>query len=204
MENQEDAKRKGIILIILSVMIGFLGVAGFIASLFFGLKDLNKQLLRFRIPGSAELTLNEPGTYTIFHEYKSDFEGKIYNTDSNISGLTIKVVEKDNGKEIPLSGPSSSTTYDFSNHSGYSIKKFKIEKPGVYVFTGEFEDESPDTILAVGNKVTSTLLKTVLGSLTIMFLTLGVSITLLVIGIIKLTKKNKIESDDIYSVNMEE
>src|SRR5262249_43393791 len=51
------------------------------------------RMIRVVVPGDAELKLEEPGTYTIFHEYHSLVDGRIY-TVEGVSGLTIDVLSR--------------------------------------------------------------------------------------------------------------
>lgn len=39
---------------------------------------LQNALIRMVVPGTSVLTLDEPGTYTIFHEADSVVDGKLY------------------------------------------------------------------------------------------------------------------------------
>ena len=37
------------------------------------------------VPGSSDITLPQPGEYTIFYEYRSMVDNRIYSTDQDIS-----------------------------------------------------------------------------------------------------------------------
>ncbi len=191
MDQQEEQKRKGISMIIFSVILGLIGGAFFVVTLYTGIKKMNDSLIRFKVPGSTEITLSDAGEYTIFHEYKSTFDGEIYNSGDDVSNLLVKVTEKSSGTEVPLSTPSSSTTYNIGGQAGYSLLKFKITNPGVYIFDGEYKDgKGSEVILSVGCKVGALLLSTIGTSILILFITIGVSVTILVLGIVKVLKKN--------------
>lgn len=203
MDQQEEQKRKGISMIIFSVILGLVGGVFFVVYLYTGIEKMNKSMIRFKVPGSMEIALKETGDYTIFHEYRSNFEGKIYDSGDNVSGLMVKVTEKSTGKEIPLSSPSSHSTYNMGGYAGYSLLNFKITNPGEYIFDGEYQDKSgSDVILSVQYNFGGELLSAIGGSILILFVTIGISVTLFVLGVLKVIKRNvnKI-ADNIYNNN---
>lgn len=192
MDQQEEQKRKGMSMIIFAVILGLIGGTFFVVTLYTGIKNMNDSLIRFKVPGSTEITLKEAGEYTIFHEYRSTFDGEIYSSDDNVSNLLVKVTNKSSGTEVPLSTPSASTTYNVGGQAGYSLLKFQITDPGVYIFDGEYKDEKgSEIILSVGYKVGALLLSTIGSSILILFVTIGVSVTIFVMGLLKVLKKDK-------------
>lgn len=63
------------------------------------------------VPASSDITLPQPGEYTIFYEYRSMVDNRIYSTDQDIPGIIVNIVSKDTGDEIALSTPTKSSTY---------------------------------------------------------------------------------------------
>jgi drug/metabolite transporter (DMT)-like permease len=56
------------------VVAGLIALAGFAGALFYLMPRLavaDAQMMRVVVPGSAVLTLDKPGSYTIYHEKKS-------------------------------------------------------------------------------------------------------------------------------------
>ena len=192
MDQQEEQKRKGISMIIFAVILGLVGGTFFVVTLYTGIKNLNDSMIRFKVPGSKEIELKGTGEYTIFHEYRSTFDGEIYNSGDNVSNLLVTVMEKSSGTEIPLSPPSGRTTYNIGGQAGYSLFNFRVTTPGVYIFTGQYRDgEGSEVILSVAYKMGTLLMTTIGSSILILFITIGVSVTIFVMGLVKVTKKDK-------------
>ncbi|MGH6915851.1 MAG: hypothetical protein ACREH3_19345, partial [Geminicoccales bacterium] len=68
------------------------GIALSVRYLFTSVGELGDELPQIVVPGAAELSLQEPGTYTIFHEHESIVDGRYYSTRENLSGLEVGVV----------------------------------------------------------------------------------------------------------------
>ena len=90
------------------------------------------------VPGSSDITLPQPGEYTIFYEYRSMVDNRIYSTDQDIPGIIVNIVSKDTGDEIPLSTPSTSSTYTIGGRSGIGLFDFSIDKPGIYEISASY------------------------------------------------------------------
>ena len=108
------------------------------------------------VPGSSDITLPQPGEYTIFYEYRSMVDNRIYSTDQDIPGIIVNIVSKDTGDEIPLSTPSTSSTYTIGGRSGIGLFDFSIDKPGIYEISasypatnGQQEEQTQEIVLAV-------------------------------------------------------
>lgn len=192
MDQLEEKKRKGISMMIFSVILGLIGAAFFVVTLYTGIQKMNDGMIRFKVPGSSEITLNDIGDYTIFHEFRSSFDGVIYNSQEDLSGLQVTITEKNSGTLIPLSAVSTRSTYKIGSYSGYSIYNFKTTTPGVYIFNGEYHNEKgSDVILSLGYKTGTMLLSTIGVSLVILFLTIGISVTVFVVGLLNVLKKKE-------------
>ena len=77
------------------------------------------------------LTLDEPGTYTIYHEADSAVDGKLYSAP-NIAGLSVKVAAEGSGQAIAVVEPGFNSSYGIGGHSGKSVLAFDIVSPGRY------------------------------------------------------------------------
>jgi hypothetical protein len=84
-----------------------------------GIAALQNALVRVVVPGTIELTLDEPGTYTIFYETDSVVDGKLYSA-ANIAGLSVSVTEEANSQAIAVTVPGFSSSYAIGGHSGKS------------------------------------------------------------------------------------
>ncbi len=141
------------------------GVVGFALVLFLGLSGLSMQ--RVVVPGSAELTLEEPGRYTIYHESRSVVDGRVYDV-ADVSGLTVELVSAETGESVPLDSPGANTTYELRGRSGRGVLTFEVDRPGAYRLSAEYPaGGGPETVLAVGKGLGTRIAMTVAGVIAI-------------------------------------
>jgi len=165
-----------------SAVIGVLGVVAFIGLLFTSIFGLGDRMTQHVMPGSHTLQLDEPGTYTIFHEYQSVVNGTRYGTSPNdIQTLTCEVVQVGAAGSaemgIPVVPPSANMNYNLMERSGYAIFQFTINQPGSYRFSAFYPNEDgPETVLAVSLGFMGDLLFAILGCFAILIVT-GIAIT---------------------------
>jgi hypothetical protein len=145
---------------------GWVGMALFLVARLSGSADA---MIRVLVPGESELRLKEPGRYTIFHEYRSIFEGGIYNVDS-IAGLRVTLRSRESGATLPLRQTASSR-YTVGSRSGRSLFAFDVPAPGAYVLVGAYPDgrREPQTVLAIDRGFVGGLLITIFGALAMAF-----------------------------------
>jgi len=160
------------------VLAGFAGMAAFI---FPRLQAMNDALIQVVVPGETEMTLDKPGTYTIFHEERSVVGDRVYVSD-NISGLRVTVTSASTGKQVPVGPTALSETYTLGSRSGKSIFAFDITEPGAYRLAADYEDgrAQPQAVLAVGHGFLSSLLLTVFGSLGIVFACIAAAVAIVI------------------------
>lgn len=120
-----------------------------------GLLNLTDSLTQVVVPGTADLTLEDSGDYTIFYEYQSVVDGRVYITGAAVPGLDVSLVSKENGSPVTLSSPGTSTTYTVGDRAGVSILAFSIDRPGTYELSASYPPgrSGPDVVLAVGQGV---------------------------------------------------
>ena len=142
--------------------------------------SLQSAFTRFVVPGTAELTLDKIGTYTIFHEAESVVDGQVYSAQ-NIAGLTVSVTSEADGKQIPVSVPIASSTYTVGGHSGKSVLAFSIAQPGRYRLTAGYAagHSGPQTVLAISQGFVWGLVCTILGTLGATFVGFGAALALI-------------------------
>ena len=80
-------------------------------------------LVRLIAPGEQTITLDK-GRHTIFHEFHSVIDGKVYSSDT-LGGLTVTVTSPA-GSAVELT-PSGSGHYNMGSHSGNAIFDFTAE-----------------------------------------------------------------------------
>lgn len=165
---------------ILACALVFAAVAAMAIFILARISGIGAALLQVVVPGQAELRLDKTGDYTIFHEYLSVVDGKIYESMS-ISGLRVTVTAPD-GSALALSSPTATGRYNVSGRSGVSVFTFKVVSPGTYRLAAFYEDgrNEPRTVLAVGSGFVGGILLTVLGAFLIMIVGVGAGVTLAV------------------------
>ena len=170
------------------------GIALFGLVLYQGLGGMGAKLQQALAPGETNLKLSEPGTYTIFHEYESVFNEKVYSTHESISGLECTLVSKANGARVRLSTSAVNTTYEFGNRSGRSVFDFRIERPGVYTLSASYPQgkQGPEVVLAVGKGITAGILVAVIGGLASFFGSIAIALAITLVTLIKRSNKTKL------------
>ena len=104
------------------------------------------------MPGTHEIQLSEAGNYSIFYEYRSVIDNRVFASGPSFSGMSVELESKEGLAAVDLSRPTGSTTYETGGRAGVSILKFKIDKPGSYVVAGQYGQGSsgPDVVFAIG------------------------------------------------------
>ncbi|MGH6771361.1 MAG: hypothetical protein ACRECO_20345 [Xanthobacteraceae bacterium] len=154
--------RPGRIWYLVAVLIAVAGWVGMAMVLFSGISGSAERMIRVLVPGQAELTLGEQGSYTIFHEYRSTLDGRVYNVEG-VSGLQVTVREKGTGTTVPLTS-SASSNYTIGSYAGRSLFNFEVRRPGVYVLAASYDRgrTEPQTVLAIDRGFVGNLIATIL------------------------------------------
>jgi len=172
------SRKPGIALYVLGGLVIAVTVAAFALFLVTRLMGITDALTQVLVPGRTVLTLDEPGTYTVFHEHRSFYEGRSY-TGTDVSDLFCEIGPEDGEGDVELDSVAANMNYSIGSRAGYGIWKFTIQEPGRYVMDCRRDDDSErKAILTVGKGFIKDLLTTIFGGLAIMFagLTLGVLI----------------------------
>ena len=152
------------------LIVGVVVCVVFLVTQLFNLLDSIVPEIQVVVPGTHEIYLAEPGEYTVFYEYRSVVDNKVYST-GEISGMSVILKSKDDQQEVALSKPSGSTTYEVGGRAGESVLEFEIDEPGTYVFTADYSGGvgGPDVVLAIGQFELWGTIRTVLVGLGIFF-----------------------------------
>ncbi len=115
--------------------------------LFLGFRSLSRQVEGFQrvpIPGQAEVSLAEPGGYTVYFEGLGASDEQIPMPRFRLSLTTVA------GEEVPVRPYGGAATYGFGGHSGRAVATFQIEEPGRFLLQteGESQGERPTLPLA--------------------------------------------------------
>ena len=172
------------------------GLIAFIVFLVISINRISESLPQIQVvvPGTHEIHLAESGTYTVFYEHRSVIDNKVYSTAVSLSGLSVTLYSEDYSREIMLSAPAGSTTYETGGRSGRSIFEFEIEETGTYVLNASYPEGvgGYDIVLAVGQfKLLGLILGTLLGSLAILFGALIVGGVIIIVTYIRRRKAVK-------------
>jgi hypothetical protein len=170
------------------------GMALFAWFLFKSLSGMGARLQQVVAPGETDLTLREPGNYTIFYEYQSVVGDKVYSTDQSISGLRCALVAKATNSKIPLLHSSMNSSYELNGRSGRSIFDFRIDQPGVYTLSVKYPQgqQGPEIVLAVGKDFTAALFLTILRAFALFFGSIGIAVAIMVVTLLKRIKNKKL------------
>ena len=133
------------------------------------------------VPGTQEIQLADSGKYTVFYEYRSVVDNKVYSTGESLSGMVVTLKSKEDSREVAMSSPSGTSTYEIGGRAGVSMLEFQIEEPGTYILSADYVGGGggPDVVLAIGK---FSILGTILIALGIFFGTLIVGGGTLVVG----------------------
>ena len=113
-------------------MLLFVGAgAGAAWALWSGIAGAGDSIVRIEVPGSGELTLDTPGTYTIYHEQEDVTDGHISVVQS-LDGMTVTVTDESTGTKLYVNTPNMSSSYTVGGHKGVSVLAFNVTHPGRY------------------------------------------------------------------------
>ena len=144
-------------------------------------------------PAEGDIAFMAPGKYTIYYEYHTTVNGKVYATGENLSGLTCTLIDPDTRYHILLKRPSVSSKYNLDGREGIAILEFKLDKPGIYGFSALYDRRrtGPEVVLAISQISVGGIMFTVFGILAILFFTMAVSILIVAIAAVKRSKAKK-------------
>lgn len=117
---------------------------------------------RFRVPGTLEMEIPQPGRYLVWHHNETFFQGRSYSLPEGIpTGTEIHVRV---GNDIPVKfQPHSSTTATDGHESRHVVGRFTVDTPGDLAF--EVLGTTPESVFSVsrdsGGRVTFFVLATV-------------------------------------------
>jgi hypothetical protein len=147
------------------------GVIGFIIFVIFLINQVTSSMPKNKVvvPGTQEIHFAEPGMYTVYYEYHSVINNKVYSTGEELpSSVMVTLTSETTGENIMLTQSRMNETYETGGYAGVSIFAFEITDPGKYNFTAHYGDdkEHPEIVLAIGQ---SKLFGTIFSSLVLFF-----------------------------------
>ena len=152
----------------------------------------DNDLIQLVVPGRGDIRLEKTGKYTIYHEYRSAIDNRVYSSPLQaISGLEIALVSKTTGTPIPIDEPSVSSTYSVGSRSGISLFDFNIDEPGTYELSAFYPNGQlePMLVLAVGHGFVGKIVWTVLQGVGILLGTFTAGSIIMIITFLKRREK---------------
>ena len=134
--------------------------------LYEGITGIAESLIRIVVPSETLVTLDEAGTYTVFHESPSVFQGETFASDVPPSQIDV-TLGAGPGDVVPM-GPSLGTyTYNLPGRSGRSIGSFRVDRAGQYRINATLSAADPTerTVIALGHEKGKATLRTVFGGI---------------------------------------
>jgi hypothetical protein len=171
---------------LVAIALALLGLGGAALFLLPQIGSIDSGLIRVIVPGEARLDLL-PGTYTVFHEYRSVVHGRLYDVGDAAAGLTFRIANAA-GEGVPLSS-TPSTQYSIFGHEGRSVSTFVVDHAGQYSLKAGYEQQpGPDTVLAIGQGVLGRFVRLIFGTIAIAFSGCGAAIALTCVTYVKRRK----------------
>ena len=175
----------GVILIIIAVILTFLPIALLIPEMVSKSQDI-----AFKAPGSIEISIEEPGCYYLWNNYKAVFEGQKYSVNHELPDkISFSLVKKDTDVIISLASDGSTTT-SFGDNAKISIGYYDIVDSGSYTLT--VSDIQEERIFSFSKSIFGSPFL-VAGGMLVLFLLSSIAgigaLILIISGIINLTRK---------------
>ncbi len=151
------------------VVAGLIGASGFVAAGFYlwpRLGAVEAGMIRVVVPGSTTVTLDRPGTYTIFHEKQSVVDGRYYASES-VAGLRVELVAEAGGTPLRVVPSVTRTSYSIGSRKGESIFTFAVDRPGRYRMASEVT--GGQAVLAIGQGTFGAIFTMIAGAIAIAF-----------------------------------
>ncbi len=153
--NASFFKSRGVPLLVIGILLFVIGLGGGGVLGWMAIMDEVIPMQRAVFPGSERFTLEEAGTYTISHEFRSEVDGRIITSPRNLPPMQYELRASDDGRVIPLVGTGGVVTYQMGGQSGgvegEVLMSFEVDQPGDFVLEAVFEDGSttPPFVLAL-------------------------------------------------------
>lgn len=177
----------------LAITIGVLGMIIFGVFLYTSLSSLSDELPQVLVPCSSKMLWLETGSYTIFYEYNSVFENKVFSTSTaDITDLNVKI-RRDGGEYLQIQQATTSSSYTLGGREGIGLFEFDITLPGNYLFTAEYASGSnePKVVFAIGKEFMSKLFGMILTSIFIALISFSLCIAMIIIVYVKRKKSRE-------------
>ena len=172
-------------LLVVAIVVATLVVMGLVRSA----EDIQQMVA----PGETTMELDTTGTYGVFYERDTVFEGQSFSGPDALPALDVVLVDQTTGEEVTVRRPFGETfTYDFGDRSSALVGKFEIERPGTYAVTAT--GEGPEVIIAVGPYSFRGLFASIGGIILSAFLALAGAVLLIVFFFVRRSNRKRLTS----------
>jgi hypothetical protein len=170
---------------VVAALIFVVGFAVFGVFLFLRIRELAKGFQQVVVPGTAEIAVDEPGRWTIYHETGGSIDGTYYGA-SDLTGLQV-VVTSPTGQPLDLVPPGVNESYTIGGRRGVAIFRFQAPEPGTYRLEASFPSGQGGSagILTVGKGFTWGIVWTVLGAIAIAMASFCLALLIAVVTFVK-------------------
>lgn len=128
-------------LYIISILIFLSGIAFFGYSVKKNYSGLGNTLRKFEFPGNAGFTLEENGSYSIYHEYITRIDGKrVDNSELNINSIKVLLYKLPENILVRLETPESYKKYSYLGRDGVKMFQFKNDGKNQYRLKSGLKD----------------------------------------------------------------
>jgi hypothetical protein len=113
------------------------------------------ELTQLVVPGSVDITVDKPGAYAVYYEYRSMVNDVIYKTSKQPPSLVCSLTSKRTGARVAAVPDFVETnTYQTKDQEriGVLLMSISIDHPGLYNFSCQYGDDDarPNIVVSVG------------------------------------------------------
>lgn len=137
------------------------------------------------IPGEKVLSFEKKGRYTLYYEYLSVVDGRVFDTGKSFIDIDPMLSHTESGVEVPFSRARITfNRYIFGEYrDAIALLNFRIDTTGDYYFHADFinKDEPPEVVLSVAPDYIFIALRTAAITIPIGLMTLIASVMVVTI-----------------------
>lgn len=126
--------------------------------------------VRFRAPGSVSFEAAVPGTYTLWHEHRTVFEGRSWNGEPKLPGGMSFRLRAPSGEQLPME-LSGSSTWNTGGTERVSVGQFELSETGRYELA--VEGDMGPAVLSIGRSILGAVLAAIAGAILLAVLGVG-------------------------------
>jgi len=190
---QQEKIRPGIVWYVIAGLINVICIVLFVLFLIGAIKCATDSIItRVTAPGTASIEIDKAGKYTIYFEYDSVLDGKVYH-NSDISDMLFTLTNKTTGEQINLNSSLANTSYSINERSGQGIFDFNVKEPGEYILETVYDTGAGENaVLAVGRPFVFQMVMQIFLSIGSLFCAVVVPVVIFVITILKRSNNKRL------------